>query len=251
MWERIKLSNNYTKALEQIDKELIHWPNFTIHKCKQRVTKITQYLIKMRRLALRQQPKLVGIKKKLDRREAVRERKALSAAKLERSIEAELIERLKSKAYGDAPLNVNEAVWQAVLDREKGEKGKGKELELEDDETDEEDEEDMEEEEEDEGWGEREFVSDVSGDEDGLSDLEDALSSGEDGEDEEDEDKESDEDEPSGKKSTLGKRKAPSRTGKPPKKGPEKKARRGPRVEVEYEHEMESVPLTKEALTNW
>ncbi len=51
-------------------------------------------------------------------------------------------------------------------------------------------------------------------------------SSGEDGEDDEDEDEESDEDDPSGKKSTLGKRKAPSRTGKPPKKGPEKKARR-------------------------
>ena len=25
----------------------------------------------------------------------------------------------------------------------------------------------------------------------------------------------------------------------------------GPRVEVEYEHEMESVPLSKEALANW
>ncbi|KAI0349399.1 Mak16 protein [Trametes cingulata] len=253
MWERIKLSNNYTKALEQIDKELIHWPNFTIHKCKQRVTKITQYLIKMRRLALRQQPKLIGVKKKLDRREAVRERKALSAAKLERSIEAELIERLKSKAYGDAPLNVNEAVWRAVLDREKGEKesekGKDKELEMIDDETDEEDEEDMEEEEEEEGWGEREFVSDLSGEEDSLSDLEDVLSGEEDEGDEEGE--ESDEDEPPAKKSTLGKRKAPSRTDKPPRKGPEKKARRGPRVEVEYEHEMESVPLTKEALANW
>lgn len=110
-------------------------------------------------------PKLVGIKKKTDRREAVRERKALAAAHLERSIEKELLERLKSKAYGDAPLNVNESVWTAILDKEKAlERGE----ELEDEETDEEELEGEVEEE----WEEREFVSDVSESEDELSDLE-------------------------------------------------------------------------------
>ncbi|KAG9223769.1 hypothetical protein CCMSSC00406_0004890 [Pleurotus cornucopiae] len=214
----------------------------------------------MRRMKLRQQPKLIGVKKKLDRREATRERKALSAAHLERSIEKELIERLKSKAYGDAPLNVNESVWQAVLDMEKKGKNRavtggekqlldGEELELEDDETDEEDEEELEAEMEEE-WGDREFVSDISEDEDedGLSDLEDVVD-GASEDDESGEDAENDD----GTKATLGKRKeAPPSTKKaPPSKRPSKGRRQGPRVEVEYEHEMESVPLTRSALANW
>lgn len=114
------------------------------------------------------------MKKKLDRREAVRERKALSAAHIEKSIEKELLERLMSKAYGDAPLNVNEAVWQAVLDREKkasSSRDAGAELDMIEDES----EEDLDEAEY-EFEDEREFVSDISGEsDDGLSDLEEAM----------------------------------------------------------------------------
>ncbi|KAI9508190.1 Mak16 protein [Russula earlei] len=231
MWEKIKLSNNYTKALEQIDKELIYWPNFTTHKCKQRVTKITQYLIRMRRAKLHAQPKLVGVKKKLDRREAVRERKALAAAHLERAIEKELLERLKSKAYGDAPLNVNESVWAALLDKEKArERGE----ELEEDESEEEKE--LEEEEEEE----REFVSDVSESEDDLSDLEQVTDGVDDySEESGDEDNADADTKPAPKsKSMLGKRKADFRSRKP---------KRGPRVEVEYENETEIAPRVRVA----
>ena len=46
-------------------------------------------------------PELERIDRKTEKREAVREKKAESAAKLEKSIENELLERLKKGTYGD------------------------------------------------------------------------------------------------------------------------------------------------------
>lgn len=51
MWEKVKLSRTFEDALGQIDRALQFWPEALILKNKQRLTKITQYLIRCRRLA--------------------------------------------------------------------------------------------------------------------------------------------------------------------------------------------------------
>lgn len=192
MWERIKLSNNYTKALEQIDDRLIYWPKFLIHKCKQRLTRLTQVQIRMRRIAAEEErlgEKLVPkMAPKIKNREAARERKAEAAAKLERTIERELVERLRQGAYGDQPLNVSETIWKKVLNAMERE-GQGTRDEDMDGGIDEDDEEELGSEEEDLDKV-VEYVSDLSESEAELDDLEDWLESEDEDEEEEEEDSE-------------------------------------------------------------
>ncbi|KAL7795396.1 Mak16 protein [Trichoderma ceciliae] len=202
LWERIKLSNNYTKALEQIDERLIYWPKFLIHKCKQRLTRLTQVQIRMRRIAAEDErlgeklvPKLAP---KVKHREATRERKAEAAAKLERTIERELLERLRQGAYGDQPLNVSEDIWRKVLNAmEKGGEG---ERDKDMDKGIEEDEDEEAESEEDDAEAAIEYVSDLDESEDELEDLEDWLESEDEVEEEGEEDSDESEAEKAGNK---------------------------------------------------
>ena len=182
LWERVELSKSYAESLKMIDEQLEHWPQIVIHKCKQRLTKMTQYLVRMRRLRLKPRPTLERVHKKVDVREKRREAKAEKAALLDRAIEKELLTRLQAGTYGDI-YNFPMKNYEAALDKEIEEAEVEAEAEEEtffaaDDDDDSEGEEGDEEEEE---WEEEEEGFDEMADEDADSEEE----SGEEDEDSE------------------------------------------------------------------
>jgi len=120
MWEKVKLSRNYLQALEQISKQMEYWPEHQINRAKQRLTKMRQMLIRMRKLSMKEGARLVPIKKKTERREQTRELKAEAAAKVDLAIEKELLERLKQGTYGDI-YNFPQKQFDSVVDKNKEE----------------------------------------------------------------------------------------------------------------------------------
>jgi protein MAK16 len=221
MWEKILLSRNYSKALTQLDQHLAFFPKVLMHRNKQRLTKIHQYLIRMRKIRLKElagrKAKMVRVQRKIDQRDERRERKALVAAKLEHSIEKELVERLAKGTYGDI-YNFPEVPYQKALKS------------MEENDAEESEEEEFESEEESEE-GMVEYVEDLDDEEDEEEEMEDMEyhGKGEWGAAELDSDEDGDGDDDASKK----------RMTDPSPKGKKKKTRKGTRVEIEYEEENE------------
>ena len=264
LWERITLSRNYTKALAQLDEHLAYWPKNLIHRNKQRLTKIHQYLIRMRKLKLKElagkKAKMVGINRKIDQREERREKKALVAAKIENNIEKELLERLSRGVYGDL-YNYPEAPFVKALESAGKAEDEEKEEEME-----------SEEEEELEEDGRVEYVEDFDDEEEDYDDMEDMEYAGEgqwqqhsDESEEEDSEEEDSSEEGSGSDESSDEDSDEEDSGKRPrkrrpkddyddaaaakkkKKGRKDAARPRKRIEIEYEEEHEDEQVQEEA----
>lgn len=99
LYEKIELDKEYTKALEQVSNELTGWSSFLVHKCKQRLTKLSDYLERRDLLDKRGRPVYIHKRKKAERQDRAREAKASRAAKIENTVEKEVLERYKLGLY--------------------------------------------------------------------------------------------------------------------------------------------------------
>ncbi|VDO60951.1 unnamed protein product [Heligmosomoides polygyrus] len=238
LWEKTKLSKDMSKALEQISDALLHWSEYVRHKCKARLIRIHQYLIRMRRMAIKgTQKKIIPVARKVERREKRREEKALVAAKLDKAIESELLSRLRQGTYGDI-YNFRQEAFEHMLDENETTMEREQEVEVEDDED----------------VGRMQYVADLeSSDDEEADDIEDTAGghwSPPETDSEEDDwqrPQESDEDDSGEDESEEEqseeppKKKLKKKAGGKKKQGKQPKVpkRKRPHVEIEYEDESE------------
>eukprot|EP00736_Rhodelphis_marinus_P005981 Rmarinus@m.14638 len=131
LWEKVRLPAGLEEAKAMVNEELKYWPKYLLKKNTMRLRRIHEYLARMRRFALKPEKTVERVHKKVERREAVRESKALRAANLDVSIEKELLDRLRKGHYEDI-YNFPQKDYEKVLDQEEvSDKDEESELEYE------------------------------------------------------------------------------------------------------------------------
>ncbi|EJW01965.1 hypothetical protein EDEG_03573 [Edhazardia aedis USNM 41457] len=100
-YEEIELSNDYDTAIQQIDEELRFFSDFLKHKCKQRLTSLTEYLERKMKREKNKNIEFSVIKRRFMKKERIAALKTSKELNIEQEVEKELIERMKIGVYGE------------------------------------------------------------------------------------------------------------------------------------------------------
>ncbi|KAF9763762.1 Protein mak16 [Nosema granulosis] len=124
-FEKIKLSKNYEEGLKQIEKELEFFDAKLIHKCKQRHTKLTEYLERLEYFKEHGRKEFMVRKRKMNKREKLAALQCLEDLDFEKEIGEELMLRLESGVYGEEMKDKYHKAHEKYL-QEKAKEGKKK-----------------------------------------------------------------------------------------------------------------------------
>lgn len=119
LYEKVELSQDYDAAAKQISAELKRWKPWIVHKCKQRLTKLAEYLERKEHLEEMGRPAYIKKNRKMERQDRAREKKAATAAKIEKAVQEEVLERYRAGIYGDKVVLEQEVKTEADRKREK------------------------------------------------------------------------------------------------------------------------------------
>lgn len=116
LWQKTVLPENPEEAFKIIESEMQWWDEWNIDKVKFRYGRLLETLNNMRENRKKEgQVKALPIKKKIERRNATREQRALNVAHVEYSVQEELKRRLKAGEYGEI-YNLNQEEFEEALD---------------------------------------------------------------------------------------------------------------------------------------
>ncbi|KAM0675803.1 ribosome biosynthesis protein [Gurleya vavrai] len=95
-YEIIELDKDYNKAILQIDENLEFYNDFLKHKCKQRLTKLYQFIER------KAEPKVIYsvLKRKFEKKEKIKAEKVKNKNNIMQEVEKELVERMMQGIYG-------------------------------------------------------------------------------------------------------------------------------------------------------
>ena len=101
LWEKIELPMEYEDAYKTIRQRLKYWEPHYAERCLLRLKKYREMFIRIRKMRLATTSRVRAIKRKQEKRELIRQAKALRAAQIEKTVEKELIKQLMAGKYKD------------------------------------------------------------------------------------------------------------------------------------------------------